>query len=415
MKSITVLSQRVLLPGLLALALIWLVTIRVPTALWIGGFTLNAFMTGLAALLAGFLALCTLTAALAMRSNPDSPGGKAPTLFVLAAISGLPFLVYSAIALATSFRIEGLQNGLVWVAFSATLFAAPYWLTPRGSTAIVQTMRVVVVVVPLTKIVIFLLGTDFYGEASYALVGVVLMVWAVAHTPRGLFDYAAPWLLLVSILLCDVRTAAVVAAVLIIFTARHLPVATWIKGALAALFALASAVLVWFFVGNRFLDSGDQGLGRFFGEGSILARIGTTNRAEAWAHLFQQLPSGINWFGQGPGLSSFLVDELLAIHHPHNEYLRIFFDFGWVGLTLFLAGNLVLWIALVGLYRKRADDGVFASILLLPAIALLAVTDNPFVFAYVMLPAALILSLSLAKEINPQARAQTALVANPHR
>jgi len=67
------------------------------------------------------------------------------------------------------------------------------------------------------------------------------------------------------------------------------------------------------------------------------------------------------------------------------------------------------------LYRKRADDGVFASILLLPAIALLAVTDNPFVFAYVMLPAALILSLSLAKEINPQARAQTALVANPHR
>jgi O-antigen ligase len=241
------------------------------------------------------------------------------------------------------------------------------------------------------------------------------MVWAVAHTPRGLFDYAAPWLLLVSILLCDVRTAAVVAAVLITFTARHLPAAPWIKAALAALFGLASAVLVWFFVGNRFLDSGDQGLGRFFGEGSILACIGTTNRAEAWAHLFQQLPSGINWFGQGPGLSSFLVDELLAIHHPHNEYLRIFFDFGWVGLTLFLAGNLVLWIALVGLHRKKADDGVFASILLLPALALLAVTDNPFVFAYVMLPAALILSLSLAKEINPQSRAQTALVANPHR
>lgn len=371
--------------SILLIALSWTLTIRVPTAIWIGPFSLNAYLTGIVVALAGLLAVVTLFFTRELTSG-EAPQPKTPLTLSIGATSALPFLAYTIFILASDFRIEGFQNALVWAAFSFVLFALPLWLTDHRLKKIRQTLRVVVLLVPITKIGVFYADVDFYGEASYALVAALLLAYAVAQKPQAWFDYLGPWLLLFSILLCEVRTAAVIAAALMVFSFRHFPARKLVKivGSLGA--TTVAFVLVWFAVGDRILGPGDPGFGP----------ISTTNRAEGWAYLFDNLSAGTNWFGQGAGLSSYLVDELLGIHHPHNEYVRIFFDFGIFGLGLFLGGNLVLFIALVITHLRIKTELTFAPLLLLPTVALLALTDNPIVFSYVMVPAAVIISAALA-------------------
>jgi len=391
-------TGRTLAYSVMVIALVWLVTIRVPTAIWIGPFSLNAYLTGIVALLAGVLALITLFSLRDLTTYRTNTVRTPPALIV-ASISALPFLGDSVIILLLDFRIEGFQNALVWAAFSIVIFALPLWLRDFDLTLIRQSFRVVVIVVPVTKIVAFYGGFDFYGEASYALVAMLLLAWAVSHKPSAWFDYVAPWLILFSILLCDVRTVAVVAAALMIFSVQHIPLPkVWkvVAGVIAAGF---SSTLVWLFVGDRIVNSGDQGLAELLGQDSILSGIGTTNRAAGWAYLFDNLPEGTNWFGQGAGLSSYLIDELLGIHHPHNEYIRIFFDFGVVGLGLFLLGSLALFVSLIVVHLRNREGITLAAPLMVAAVALTALTDNPIVFAYVMVPVAVVISAALATDM----------------
>lgn len=400
---------RFLSGSLVLLAFLWLVTIRVPTAIWLGGFTLNAYLTGVAALIGGLLSLLTVILIASGRPPHGFPLRDTSRPLLVVSLSAMPLLGYSAISLGLNFRIEGFQNALVWAAFSLALFALPLWIGVNDQKAIASGLRIVVLVVPITKIITFYGGVDFYGEASYALVAVVLMAYAVSQKPSQWFDYAAPWLLLFSILLCDVRTAAVVAGFLILFTAHHLRVRPLVKTLVSAAAGIAAGVLIWIFVGDRFLNRGDAGLAQFVGDDSPLAGIGTTNRAAAWAFILENLPPGTNWWGQGAGHSSYLADELLAIHHPHNEYLRIFFDFGWAGLALFLGSGLALFVALVINWRRTPSALALASVLVVPAVALMAVTDNPIVFVYVMVPVAVIIASSFALQggESDSTRAQT--------
>jgi len=386
---------RALLLLILGLGLGWVVTIRVPTGIWIGSYTLNAYLTGVAALAAGLLSLLTFVLLVRKRLPVDKAFKDLPNSLKVASLSGLPLLAYSLISLAMNFRIEGFQNTLVWAAFALTLFALPYWIGPEDSRRAGSILRIVVITVPMTKIVIFYAGVDFYGEASYALVAVILLAFAVSQSPRLWFEYLTPWLLLYSVLLCDVRTAAVVAALLVIVSVWQWPIPNLARTALTFAVSAVSGALVWLFIGERFLNPGDSGLAQFVGDDSILAVIGTTNRGAAWAYILENLPEGTNWWGQGAGHSSFLADELLGIHHPHNEYLRIFFDFGWVGLTVFLLGSLAMFLGSFINWRKTKTELALSSVLSIVVIALMAVTDNPIVFIYVMLPVAILLATGL--------------------
>ena len=386
--------------ALLTLGLFWVLTIRVATGIWIGSFTLNAYLTGVAALVAGLLSLLTIVLLVRKRLPVDKAFKDLPNSLKVVSLSGLPLLAYSLISLAMNFRIEGFQNTLVWAAFALTLFALPYWIGPEDARRAGSILRIVVITVPVTKIVIFYAGVDFYGEASYALVAVILLAFAVSQQPRSWFEYLTPWLLLYSVLLCDVRTASVVAALLMIVSVWQWPIPSFARTALTFPVAAVSGALVWLFIGDRLVNSGDSGLAQFVGGDSILAGIGTTNRGAAWAYILENLPEETNWWGQGTGHSSFLADELLGIHHPHNEYLRIFFDFGWVGLTVFLLGSLAMFLGSFINWKKTKTELALSSVLSIVVVALMAVTDNPIVFIYVMLPAAILVATGLVAREN---------------
>ncbi|HEY0375240.1 MAG TPA: hypothetical protein VGC94_10620, partial [Amnibacterium sp.] len=88
------------------------------------------------------------------------------------------------------------------------------------------------------------------------------------------------------------------------------------------------------------------------------------------------------------------------IGHPHNDYLRLWHDFGLLGVGLFALGLLIL---IVGAVRRalRTEPGSSAvhwsAALGLSAVAAAAATDNVFIYPFVMLPLAAVVGVSIGR------------------
>jgi len=64
-------------------------------------------------------------------------------------------------------------------------------------------------------------------------------------------------------------------------------------------------------------------------------------------------------------------------------------------LTVFLLGSLAMFLGSFINWRKTKTELALSSVLSIVVIALMAVTDNPIVFIYVMLPVAILLATGL--------------------
>lgn len=90
------------------------------------------------------------------------------------------------------------------------------------------------------------------------------------------------------------------------------------------------------------------------------------------------------WLGHGIGSSQFLIPEIWRDQsHPHNDYLRIGYELGSVGLALFML--VVIWqLWSLGRQVRRTEGAVqqaFASAWLgWIAFLVIAFTDNPIVY-----------------------------------
>jgi len=152
---------------------------------------------------------------------------------------------------------------------------------------------------------------------------------------------------------------------------------------------LAAALTFMFYppLRSRFLG-GDKALS--YGDLSF----STSGRSKIWELLLSEQD---HWLlGNGLGAAAQLVQERTQIDHPHNEYLRFYFDFGMIGLSLFVLGYLLLvWRVFTN--ARRTDHplhwGTFAALL---GIGVLAFTDNCFVYPYVVLTLGSLAGMSLA-------------------
>lgn len=80
----------------------------------------------------------------------------------------------------------------------------------------------------------------------------------------------------------------------------------------------------------------------YTGQGSILTfvqdpgDIRTHGRAVYWALLISEM-SGLDWLiGHGANVSSIVIAEFIADqNHPHNDWLRLLFDFGAIGVVAY--------------------------------------------------------------------------------
>lgn len=112
--------------------------------------------------------------------------------------------------------------------------------------------------------------------------------------------------------------------------------------------------------------------------------LATTGRAVMWAVLARRVDDR-PWFGHGVNASrSALTHAGFRQAHPHNDWLKLAFDCGYVGVACFSFGMLATMAALVRAGRRmRGDDRALAygaATGFVPFLALM-LTDNVLLYA----------------------------------
>jgi O-antigen ligase len=107
------------------------------------------------------------------------------------------------------------------------------------------------------------------------------------------------------------------------------------------------------------------------------------------------------WIGHGAGSSASLISSLYPVDSPLDEYLRIFHDYGLVGLALFLYA---VWKLLrtswkewseakrYGASRARVHLAAFLAVV---AVFFPMLTENSLIYLFMMAPLGVFLGASL--------------------
>ncbi|GAA1389921.1 O-antigen ligase family protein [Luteococcus peritonei] len=388
----TLLLRRMPLIG--ALALVWVLLVDWATTVRIGGPSLSAMLTlGTAALM--LLLLPTVIHSVVTGRMGSWRGTDRP---VMTPISLALFLLVALLRLPANPSMEGVQNVCVYVGFVLAIVltadAADHWDLERWG----RVLPLAALLVSLLFFITFvLLKFPLYGDRSFALSSLVFMALVVPWRGGGVLRWA-PWIIAACTVLSLSRTASVIAIMGLAFMVVRGPRrGRVLKAGLIALAAALSVVVLWFAYApfrERF-TSGDAAV-QVGG-----TSLNTSGRSNLWAAAWEsavQRPI----LGHGPGSATELITEkFITISQPHNEYLRIFHDFGVVGLAFYLWGMLAL-LALVWRRARRHDRPIdWAAVIALLGILLASITDNMIIYPFVMVPAGVIVGLSLAATDPP--------------
>jgi O-antigen ligase len=178
--------------------------------------------------------------------------------------------------------------------------------------------------------------------------------------------------------------------------------AGWRRGVLAVaagVVLFVSAVLLIAPLGRRFFLDQPGSLP----EVAVAEGINTMGRSTMWA---------ITWtgalerpvFGHGAGAVRQLMQTTLELDHPHNDYLKVLYDSGAVGLAALVLGCLMA-IARYGRYWKHADErgeresAKYHMTAFLAAISFTGslLTDNVLVYTFVTIPTFVLMGISVAR------------------
>jgi O-antigen ligase len=196
--------------------------------------------------------------------------------------------------------------------------------------------------------------------------------------------------------------AATVMIVLAWFDMRSL--ISWIKAATIAGLAIVGVLFA--------VNHVSQLHNRFFsGDVQTVApgvALNTSGRESIWRPVWNDALMS-PWIGHGPGTGDSLTAHLSGFAagqagagNVHNDYLRMFHDYGLVGLFLWLA---TLSVLLVGLYRASGTSGAgrwqWGAYLALVGIALEMIVDNPVIEVDVMAPLGILIGIALAVSYCP--------------
>ena len=135
---------------------------------------------------------------------------------------------------------------------------------------------------------------------------------------------------------------------------------------------------------------------------SLSLVINTNGRLNVWSELVEEVLQGRPLLGGGAGFAGQFVSDRFNWDHPHNEYLRIFADFGAIGLSfaLIILGSLTFFF---GRHDPRKSRPAFLGIALLLSLSLLSITDLPLVSVGFVLPLSIAVGFAIrgSGEINP--------------
>ncbi|MEV6742077.1 O-antigen ligase family protein [Streptomyces sp. NPDC051104] len=359
---------------------------------WNAEFTVAVFL----------IAIFSLPCALFRR--PDQSAGQLEPINPLRQRIPLPLWSFAACVILSEIRmqtVEGAQNTLVYLSFVAVMAIAASW-TSAGSPLLlltwVRSAAVVMAVCYIFTVIVTGPGSDsFYlnSDRGYGEIAWVGVVAAVSLAKPSRFGYILPLLLLAACVLSLSRTVMAVCALLFlsVVTQRRE------RGERRKLLLLTAAMAG----GAYFLLTRYQPLEDRFthNDGQQVAgwEVGTSGRATMWRVTWESIKKS-PWTGHGIGSAEHLMSRL-AMDHPHNDYLRLWHDFGIIGLGLWVASILVLGRGAYRRWRAASNDADRAihkaALLALVGLSLNVITSNLLVYISVMVPVAVIIGTSMGR------------------
>lgn len=389
------------LPFTVVVGAFWMVLVAAPRYIQLGPITMSGALT----ILVAALTLCMLPAYAvnaAIRTKVSGVGTSTrPRLpWAMWGFMLLLFGSFAITALSGAINTDSIQNASVYLSFvGAIVFAAAI-----DSPAVVlrgwELMRTISTWAAYLMLAMSALGLTILAERAMAMVGLIVLAVVIPGTPRNTWMKLAPYAAVAGMTLSLSRTSTVIGLAFLAFLVLRTQRANGGQGGGGRIFkamlmsasvaASAFALVVYytpfrdrFLVGDDALQVGDL-------------NISTQGRARLWEVLLSNSSDG--WlFGNGIGSASALIAERIpGQSHPHNEYLRLFFDFGFIGVSLFALGYLALMWRVFKNARRTDHPVHWAAFIALLGISLIAITDNPFVYPFVMLPLGSLVGLSLA-------------------
>lgn len=401
-------SQRAVVPAMAWIGITWGLVIDAPTQ-WplIGPLSVSGAATIAVALLTIVMVPAYF---LSWQKRPMCGGTPGAEPFLTHRFDNThvpwPLMVFCAWAvlwLGFDLSSEGVQNVAVYVAFAGGVAGTALSSTAGTAGKVRQLFIAVGWVVSLLVLAGAVVPTlHVFGARSFALTALILLAVVIPERTRRRGARLLPYVIVAAIAVGLSRTALATAGLMLPFLAlRGASRGRVTKGlALYAAAGLSAYLLITRYapLKNRFLQ-GDAS----YQVGGLA--LNTSGRTVIWRRVMDSIRSGDPLLGQGPGSAAeYVVRTFGTVAHPHNEYLRIWHDFGIVGLGLFVSGYLTLmWRTWRN--ARRADSNAAAvhwtAFLALAAVAATAYTDNVLVYPFVMLPLGVVVGLSVARPVAP--------------
>ena len=135
-------------------------------------------------------------------------------------------------------------------------------------------------------------------------------------------------------------------------------------------------------------------------DGNIL--INTSGRADVWSSLASELRNFDLFWGAGGGASrSFLEETTATFTHAMNEPLALLFDYGILGLALWLIGLVAVGLASLVHIRSKAASP-FVAVASIASLFTMGLTDIAWVTLGVLLPMAILLGSSIGEIVKTE-------------
>jgi O-antigen ligase len=322
-----------------------------------------------------------------------------------------PFLIFLAWVVSSLFWFRpttlGLQNVTVWIAFAgvtmlaenvaAQLTSPPAWLGKTLELATCCACGLYIVFMFIDG-----LGTDIVFHArTFALLVLFGLSWFLAGWRYGVRRCLGYSLLIVTLIALSLSRMALSAAVLQYPLARASIRSRrgWLRLALGTSLAVSTLFILLYSVAplrERFYLDDDVST-----MNATEAESYTSGRFRYWVITLASTMDS-PWIGQGAGSAASVLNRLYPwIEHPHDEYLRVFHDYGLVGLAIFVFSMWTLlratcqnWL-LAERSRKPQARLHLTAFLVLLSFSYTILTENSLVYLFIMAPVGVIVGTSL--------------------
>lgn len=242
-----------------------------------------------------------------------------------------------------------------------------------------------------------------YSRRDFAIEALLIMSVVMMSRDQRRRTRWLPYALAAEIALSESRTATVIAAVLLVFVAVQGHAGAHAVVSVLGRITIVVLIGLWAVVNVPSLHE------RIFGgtETQILGvELNTAGRNVIWSGVVADAERHNLWLGQGAGSATDYVrnDEGavgIEAAEPHDDYLRIWHDFGYIGLVLFVVAICTLLRAMWTRGRRTGLPMCYAGLVSLIAALGLMITSNVIVYFFAMLPLGAIIGFALGE---PSAR-----------